>query len=159
MKTEGWESSDTPERRQIRKRFQEDASFAQKALAGLAKGRARMLDRKTRTLPELRMMNTLIPLFGSEVTEQLLVVPYYVDFALPKLKVAILVDGCFWHCCPNHFPNPTTKMQMHNLIIDRKRDITLLKAGWTILHYWEHELEDKCLPTRLKKEILKCARL
>jgi DNA mismatch endonuclease (patch repair protein) len=67
------------------------------------------------------------------------------DFVFRKLKLAMFVDGCFWHGCPKH----STKPQNNRTFWQRKfsanktRDQvvtrTLKRAGWRVLRLWEHE--------------------
>ncbi|MFT3868055.1 MAG: very short patch repair endonuclease [Nibricoccus sp.] len=82
------------------------------------------------------------------------------DFVFPKLKLAVFVDGCFWHGCPKHATWPkqneafwTTKI-LGNIQRDRRVDRTLRKAGWRVLRIWEHELTKKNTP-RLVKRLLR----
>jgi DNA mismatch endonuclease (patch repair protein) len=67
---------------------------------------------------------------------------FILDFAFVKQKVAILVDGCFWHCCPIHYPWAKYEVQQKNLIQDRKREKALARAHWRVFHIWEHEVVD-----------------
>lgn len=68
-----------------------------------------------------------------------------VDIVFTRQKVAVLIDGCFWHGCPEHFILPKTNVDYWTLKIDtnRRRDADttgLLQAeGWTVLRFWEHE--------------------
>jgi DNA mismatch endonuclease, patch repair protein len=70
------------------------------------------------------------------------------DFIFPKLKIALFVDGCFWHLCPDHsnFPKNNEEFWKKKLLGNRKRDIdvnrTLSTKGWRVLRFWEHELND-----------------
>lgn len=68
-----------------------------------------------------------------------------IDIAFPRQKVAVLVDGCFWHGCPQHGTIPrtnttwwTTKLEA-NIARDRRVHDALTSAGWTVLRIWEHE--------------------
>lgn len=68
------------------------------------------------------------------------------DFAFPKLKVAVFVDGCFWHGCPKHATRPkgnsafwSAKLDA-NKARDRKVNRELRAKGWRVLRIWEHEL-------------------
>jgi len=68
-----------------------------------------------------------------------------VDIAFTRMKVAVFVDGCFWHRCPAHgsFPKAnrawwTEKLQA-NERRDRDTDDELLAAGWLVIRIWEHE--------------------
>ena len=68
------------------------------------------------------------------------------DFIFQKAKLAIFVDGCFWHGCHIHFTPPRTRRIFWNSKIknnksrDRKNDKVLRSIGWTVLHIWEHDL-------------------
>lgn len=82
---------------------------------------------------------------------------YRVDFApLPGLrsrpdvvftlaKVAVFIDGCFWHMCPEHFVMPETNRDYwkpkiaRNVERDRISSAQLSAAGWQVLRFWEHE--------------------
>lgn len=70
-----------------------------------------------------------------------------VDIAFPALKVAIQVDGCFWHACPWHCVMPKnnrrfwmTKLQ-GNKSRDRRQKRKLRALGWRVVRIWEHQLE------------------
>ena len=71
------------------------------------------------------------------------------DFIFPKLKLAIFVDGCFWHGCPKHATKPKNNRAFwqRKLSTNKKRDRvvtqTLRKPGWQVLRIWEHELTRK----------------
>ncbi|MGY1884148.1 very short patch repair endonuclease [Blastococcus sp. SYSU DS0753] len=82
---------------------------------------------------------------------------YRVDAPLPGLprrradmvflgrKVAVFVDGCFWHSCPVHATTPTANREWwvakleRNEQRDRHTDEHLGELGWTVLRFWEHE--------------------
>lgn len=68
------------------------------------------------------------------------------DFAFPRLKLAVFVDGCFWHGCPKHCLQPkgnkefwSTKLAA-NKARDRKVNGLLRAKGWRVLRIWEHDL-------------------
>jgi DNA mismatch endonuclease (patch repair protein) len=71
------------------------------------------------------------------------------DFVFPKLRLAVFVDGCFWHACPLHATKPRNnaafwrKKLARNRARDRKVNRTLRAAGWRVLRIWEHELVRK----------------
>lgn len=71
-----------------------------------------------------------------------------VDIAFPRRRIAVFVDGCFWHGCPVHFVVPRTRTEYWVSKIDgnRARDVdstqTLSDEGWTVLRYWEHQDPD-----------------
>lgn len=67
------------------------------------------------------------------------------DIVFPRAKVAVFVDGCFWHQCPEHRTDPrtnsaywTAKLE-RNVARDRRNDIELQAAGWRVVRVWEHE--------------------
>jgi DNA mismatch endonuclease (patch repair protein) len=68
-----------------------------------------------------------------------------VDVAFTRVRLAVQLDGCFWHGCPDHATRPitnetwwSTKLDA-NIARDRKTDELLSDAGWTVLRFWEHE--------------------
>ena len=71
------------------------------------------------------------------------------DFVFPKLKLAVFVDGCFWHGCPEHGTLPATNKVFwetkitRNRARDREVNRELKKRGWRVLRLWEHELRKK----------------
>ncbi len=82
------------------------------------------------------------------------------DFVFRREKVAVFVDGCFWHGCPEHFRRPTGNRKFWDAKIARniERDVmvakALRKAGWRVLRLWEHELakkREKRLLVRLRR--------
>lgn len=68
------------------------------------------------------------------------------DFVFLREKVAVFVDGCFWHGCPEHYVAPATRPDFWSakLAANRARDEAvngaLLAAGWTVFRVWEHDL-------------------
>jgi len=71
------------------------------------------------------------------------------DFIFRKLKLAVFVDGCFWHGCPKHFNQPANNREFwrRKLLSNKTRDAlvtrTLRREGWRVLRVWEHELAKK----------------
>ena len=68
-----------------------------------------------------------------------------IDVVFPTERVAIYIDGCFWHACPEHgtIPKQNRQWWVGKLAANRARDIatdTALRAdGWTVLRFWEHD--------------------
>ena len=66
------------------------------------------------------------------------------DVAFVRARVAVFVDGCFWHGCPRHGTWPKANAAWWrskiegNRLRDRNTDATLRLAGWTVLRFWEH---------------------
>jgi DNA mismatch endonuclease (patch repair protein) len=67
------------------------------------------------------------------------------DIAFTARRVAVFVDGCFWHACPEHGSKPRandwywTPKLTRNVERDRVADETLASAGWQVVRIWEHE--------------------
>lgn len=72
-------------------------------------------------------------------------VPGSPDIAFTKAKIAVFVDGCFWHACPLHGSVPKNNREWweakleRNATRDRKADQELEAMGWIPLRYWEHD--------------------
>jgi DNA mismatch endonuclease, patch repair protein len=70
------------------------------------------------------------------------------DFAFPKARLAVFVDGCFWHGCPVHGTVPATNRAFWTRKLRRNRERDRLvrrqlqKLGWRVLRIWQHELRD-----------------
>ena len=68
----------------------------------------------------------------------------HADIAFTRLRMAVFVDGCFWHCCPDHGTIPKSNQEYwvpklkQNVDRDRTIDRELLAAGWRVLRFWEH---------------------
>lgn len=68
-------------------------------------------------------------------------------------KVAVFIDGCYWHGCPEHYVSPKTnpgywsEKVARNMARDRDTDQRLEEAGWLVLRFWEHEASDVCAAT------------
>ncbi|WP_093577154.1 very short patch repair endonuclease [Amycolatopsis rubida] len=83
------------------------------------------------------------------------------DVVFPKARVAIFVDGCFWHGCPEHYRLPRTNTAYWddkitgNQTRDRQTDELLQEAGWTVMRVWEHE--DAAVAARKVALAVSCA--
>jgi DNA mismatch endonuclease, patch repair protein len=71
------------------------------------------------------------------------------DFVFPKIRLALFVDGCFWHGCPKHATQPKGNRAFwkNKFARNKERDVlvtrTLRSANWRVLRIWEHELAKK----------------
>lgn len=71
------------------------------------------------------------------------------DIAFTRQRLAVFVDGCFWHGCPEHGGRPKVNSTYWDAKIarNRERDVEqterLHTAGWTVLRAWEHEQPDE----------------
>jgi DNA mismatch endonuclease, patch repair protein len=67
------------------------------------------------------------------------------DVVFTRLRVALFVDGCFWHACPQHATAPKANKEWWraklkaNVARDRDTDARLEEHGWTVIRVWEHE--------------------
>ena len=67
------------------------------------------------------------------------------DIVFTRRKIAIFIDGCFWHGCPLHYVKPRTNADYWLPKIERniERDLEntqrLRTAGWTVVRFWEHD--------------------
>lgn len=67
------------------------------------------------------------------------------DLVFRRARVAVFVDGCFWHGCPQHGTRPTSNSEYWEMKIetnisrDRLTDAALSRAGWLAVRLWEHE--------------------
>jgi DNA mismatch endonuclease (patch repair protein) len=67
------------------------------------------------------------------------------DIVFTRARLAVFVDGCFWHCCPEHGNAPRANSAYwqpklaRNVARDRNVDAALSSAGWQVLRAWEHE--------------------
>lgn len=82
------------------------------------------------------------------------------DFVFPKLRLALFVDGCFWHACPQHTTKPKDnatfwrKKFAANVERDRRANRILRRDGWRVVRIWEHALakkQERRLVARLRK--------
>jgi DNA mismatch endonuclease (patch repair protein) len=67
------------------------------------------------------------------------------DIAFPRLRIAVFVDGCFWHGCPQHgtWPKQNASWWREKIEANRRRDADtdarLEEQGWSVIRVWEHE--------------------
>lgn len=75
------------------------------------------------------------------------------DIVFPRLRLAVFVDGCFWHGCQEHRSLPASNASFWKQKIEgtRQRDrdqvAWLEAAGWTVVRVWEHDLPEPALRT------------
>jgi len=68
-----------------------------------------------------------------------------VDIVFASAKIAVFVDGCFWHGCPQHRTYPKNNAEWWeqkingNIARDLDTDAKLAELGWTVIRVWEHE--------------------
>lgn len=77
------------------------------------------------------------------------------DFILPKFKIAIFADGCFWHghSCKKKSPKSNAAFWENKIAQNRKRDRSvnksLIKLGWKVVRIWECKIKEKKIPKLL----------
>ena len=68
------------------------------------------------------------------------------DLVLARPMVAVFIDGCFWHGCPEHYVRPRSRGEFWsaklrgNVDRDRRQTLALEEAGWRVVRIWEHEV-------------------
>jgi len=78
------------------------------------------------------------------------------DIVFPGRRIAVFVDGCFWHGCPEHCQMPATnkgfwkKKLLKNKARDKEVNRILEQEGWRVLRFWEHEIKNE-LPGCVKR--------
>ena len=83
------------------------------------------------------------------------------DFAFRSRKIAVFIDGCFWHGCPRCYrlPDDNRPYWKTKLIVNQRRDkraSRLLRAkGWRVLRIWEHSLVSKNSRSRVLAKVRK----
>jgi DNA mismatch endonuclease (patch repair protein) len=66
------------------------------------------------------------------------------DIVFPKRMLAVFIDGCFWHSCPEHGNRPNVNQDYWSAKLDRNRERDQLvtkaleESGWQVLRIWEH---------------------
>ncbi len=91
----------------------------------------------------LRKMLSSYGIKGYRINSKLLGKP---DIVFSKYKIAVFVDGCFWHKCPDCYKEPKNNKKLWktkisgNVNRDKKVNKILKKEGWLVLRFWEHLL-------------------
>jgi len=98
------------------------------------------------TVPEMKLRRAL---WASGLRFQVAVrLPGCPDVVFTRVRLAIFVDGCFWHGCPIHGTRPKSNVAYWspkiegNIARDVRTTMALVAAGWRVMRIWEHEIED-----------------
>lgn len=84
------------------------------------------------------------------------------DLVFRKVRVAVFIDGCYWHGCPDHYRQPKTNSSYWsdkiatNTERDRDTDARLSAAGWRPMRFWEHE-DPESVANAIESEVRKRA--
>lgn len=124
-------------------------------------------NRRRDTGPEVRLRSLLHRAgcrFRCDYSVSAGVLTVHVDVAFPRQKLAIFVDGCFWHACPEHGTVPVANRAYwapklaRNVQRDREVDAALTVAGWTVLRFWEHTSPEEAATT-IHRRLAACSEL
>ncbi|WP_271219538.1 very short patch repair endonuclease [Streptosporangium carneum] len=118
--------------------------------APLNEGRSRNMqaNRRSDTKPEVALRRALHRLglrYRKDLRLDVAEVKVRPDIVFTAKKVAIFIDGCFWHVCPEHGRQPTTNewywapKLRRNMERDQLVNSALEAAGWRVVRLWEHE--------------------
>lgn len=108
-------------------------------------------NRKLDSRPELRIRSALHAKglrFRKNLLLRFAALSVRPDVVFPRRRVAVFVDGCFWHSCPEHGTRPRFNSDYwdaklaRNVDRDRRVDEALVSNGWISVRVWEHELPE-----------------
>lgn len=126
--------------------------------APLSAGRSRNMqaNRRVDTKPEVALRSALHQMgfrYRKDLLLDLGVTKVRPDIVFTARRVAVFVDGCFWHVCPEHGRQPATNewywvpKLRRNIERDRAVNEALAAAGWQVVRLWEHESLDSAVAT------------
>jgi DNA mismatch endonuclease (patch repair protein) len=107
---------------------------------------------------------TLLRAAGIKGWRRQLPLPGTPDFGFPKERLAIYVDGCFWHGCPRCYTRPATNQDFwdkkveDNRARDRRVNGELRSRGWTLMRIWAHTLKNEAAVVRRIQKALRQAK-
>jgi DNA mismatch endonuclease (patch repair protein) len=105
--------------------------------------------RSAGTAPEARLYLCVRTILGGRwrIDMNVRALPGQPDIVVPRLRLAIFADGCFYHCCPRHGHYPKSnrgywapKLE-HNQRRDRINRRALRRLGYKVWRFWEHDLK------------------
>lgn len=111
------------------------------------------------TTPELKLRKALSTngIRGYRLHYKLIGRP---DIVFTKKKIAIFIDGCFWHKCKTHFIAPKTSKKFwylkikNNVLRDKNVNRGLKNDGWKVIRIWEHDLKENKGLERVTNKLL-----
>lgn len=117
-------------------------------------------NRRRDTLPEIKVRQ-LLHAWGLRFRVDFLIklkeVKARPDIVFTRARLAVFIDGCFWHGCPEHkgVPKTNTDYWLPKIKKNRERDerqtAALEKAGWIVLRFWEHDDPERAV-MRIQRE-------
>lgn len=83
------------------------------------------------------------------------------DIVFTRRRLAVFIDGCFWHGCPEHYQAPARNAEFwlakrrRNRDRDAETDASLVAAGWRVLRFWEHDVrsDPDAVATAIAREL------
>ena len=79
------------------------------------------------------------------------------DFVFPQKRIALFVDGCFWHGCQKHcrIPHTNRNYWINKISANTKRDNRVRRhlrvKGWTVIRIWEHAIKTRSISLMIEK--------
>lgn len=109
--------------------------------------------KSTGTGPEDTLSRLLSKLLGKRrrIERNVRTLPGEPDFLIPSLRLAVFVDGCFYHSCPHHGHHPKSNRKYwipklaRNLVRDKVNRRALREMGFAVWRIWEHSLKGRCV--------------
>ncbi|MGP5413801.1 very short patch repair endonuclease [Brachybacterium paraconglomeratum] len=107
-----------------------------------------LANRRSNTEPELRVRRLLHAAglrYRTDYAPDRANLRRRADIVFTRRRVAVFIDGCYWHGCPEHFVPPKANAQYWagkiaaNMARDRDTVERLRNLGWVVLRFWEHE--------------------
>lgn len=86
-------------------------------------------------------------------------IPGRPDWGSREARLAIFIDSCFWHGCPQHLRMPASRLEYwnHKIARNRRRDREinqgLRQDGWMVIRIWEHQAKDRAALKRALRRI------
>jgi len=115
-----------------------------------------MVDKEKRSsiMSKIKGSNTSIEIFVQEKLKSLGIFNFeinygkwHIDIAFVDCKIALFIDGCFWHRCPMHYALPKSNIDFWknkmdgNLIREKNIEKDLIDNGWIVKRIWEHDIK------------------
>lgn len=97
----------------------------------------------------LKLLSSVSHAAGYRYRKHYMKLPGKPDAVFPAKKIAVFIDGCFWHGCPSHSRTPLSNSEYWEQKIarnrDRDREVTKAckKQGWRVIRIWEHDAKKR----------------